>query len=174
MYQLSIPSFLDPILREALRPIQQNKHTREHYVIVHDVIRDFVPHHYVMGFPFFIVPDRMIAMANYGNFKFSTLRIDQDETPAFEKWLETTEIDVHKIMTDFAGAGFKGSFSYVIDQNSFCVTIVGTKDTKKHQGLGLSSWSDNLAEAWAMCWYKHFVLCNGDEWPVVDRSARWG
>lgn len=113
-------------------------------------------------------------MAGFGDFTFSTLRLEGDEAATFEKWFEETVVNPLEVMQQFTGDGFKMSVSYIIDQNSFCVTIIGTKDTKKHEKQGMTSWSDDLGEALAMAWFKHYQLCAGDGWPTKDRGNRWG
>lgn len=113
-------------------------------------------------------------MAGFGNFTFSTLRIEGDDVAIFEKWFEETVVNPLEVMEQFTGDGFKLSVTYVIDQNSFCVTVVGTKDTKLHAQQGMSSWSDDLAEALAISWFKHYKLCAAGEWPTKGRGQRWG
>lgn len=114
------------------------------------------------------------VMAGFGDFTFSTLRLESDDAATFEKWYAETTVNPLEVMEQFAGDGFKMSVSYIIDQNSFCVTVVGTKNTKKHEKQGMTSWSDDLAEALAMSWFKHYQLCAGGEWPTKDRGNRWG
>jgi hypothetical protein len=123
---------------------------------------------------FQIIREASEHMAGYGNFTFSSLRIEGDDIALFEKWSEENASNPLGVLENFTGDGFKISVSYVMDQYSFCVTVVGTKETKNHKEQGMSSWSDDLAEALAMCWYKHYVMCGGGEWPTKGHGGRWG
>jgi len=113
-------------------------------------------------------------MKSFSPATFSSLRINADEEKKFKEWWNNLKADTDEIVGNLCGSGFKVSVSWVVDQNSFCVSLIGTDATKKHKGMVLTSWSDELAEAVAMCAYKHYEMCGEDAWPVTEQGKRWG
>lgn len=113
-------------------------------------------------------------MANFRNSVFSNLTITDEHKAAFDKWYSSDDVTALSCLTEIAGCGLKFSCSYVDDQNAFCFSLIGTKATKKHDGYVMTTWSDDLEEVIAMAAYKHFIICNGDEWPTNGNGNRWG
>jgi hypothetical protein len=174
LQQMFIPSFFAELFPQYVSFYQASNPNQRLALAIHGLWRAGTSHLPPNRASFRIVKTGVEAMAGYGDFTFSTLRVEPEDTPAFEKWLEGNSANPLTVLEEFAGDGFKVSVTYVTDQNSFCVTVVGTKETKRHDKMGMSSWSDDLGEALSMAWYKHFVMCDGGEWPTKGHGKRWG
>lgn len=174
MQQRYIPSFFTELFPQYVKMYATNPMTKHLAAEVHFLWRVATAFIQPGKTNFRIVKTGVETMAGFGDFAFSNLRIEPEDTPAFEKWLADTAIHPLSVLEQFTGDGFKVSVSYVIDQNSFCVSIIGTKETKLHKNMGLSAWSDDLGEAMAIAWYKHYKLCDGGEWPIKNNGKRWG
>jgi hypothetical protein len=174
MLQLPLPHILwqslslnQPVLHALIWTKAGNQQARLQWM---DMTMHIRPHIPILWFE----KTRIESMARYGDFRFAALRLDADSKIDFERWQEEQNPDPLEAMSQLGGEGFKLSATYVSEQNSWCFTVVGTKGTKKHEDMGLSSWSDDLGEAVLMCWYKHYTLCDGGEWPLEDKTQRWG
>lgn len=174
MQQVYLPTFALPVLNDTIRIFRLDRSNVHLAIAVHDTWFEITAHLRRGKLTFRIEKTGDTTMAGFGDFTFSTLRIEPDDAPAFEKWLEGNTVNPLAVLEQFTSDGFKISVTYVIDQNSFCVTVVGTKETKRHDKCGMSSWSDDLAEALGMTWYKHYILCDGSEWPTKGHGKRWG
>jgi hypothetical protein len=125
-------------------------------------------------FSIHVYETEVATMAQFSRSVFATLTIGAEEKRAFDKWFSSDDVTALSALTELLGAGFKVSCSWVVEQNAFCFTVIGTDATKKHKGVIMTSWSDDLEEVICMGAYKHFVMCNGDEWPVAGDGNRWG
>lgn len=123
---------------------------------------------------FDIAPMEEHAMARFRSSVFSSLTLGADDKKRFDAWLKDNDVSPLTVLENFAGNGFKMSVSYVIDQNAFCFSLIGTEATKLHEGMVMTSWSDDLSEVIFIAAFKHFVMCDGGEWPTRDNQARWG
>lgn len=113
-------------------------------------------------------------MAGYNKSSFSPLRLTSDDEKRFTDWIKAESVDALDCLKRLTGDGFKVTMTYVFDQNAWCVSLVGTETTKKHKDVVMTSWSDDLGEAIAIGAYKHYIVCDGGEWPSADTTLRWG
>lgn len=125
-------------------------------------------------FIFQITPSEVFAMARFNTATFASLRLDKSDERKFQSWVTAENIQPLVMLNEFFSAGFKVSISWVADQTAFCMSIIGTDSTRKHQGMVMTTWSDDLEEVILLSGYKHFVVCEGGEWPTQDNTQRWG
>lgn len=126
------------------------------------------------GNEFWIFPTERSAMARFGNMVFVNFALSAQDEKAFTDWLAKSKLNLGDLLEELAGQGFKLSATFVGDQAAYCFTLVGTDATKQHKDKCMSSWADNLAEAVAIGYYKHVVLCDSGAWPESASGSRWG
>jgi hypothetical protein len=114
------------------------------------------------------------TMARYRNSTFAALRLTAAQESDFTDWVAKEPLSVKDIVNQFTGDGFKVSVSWVFDQSSFCLSVIGTDETKDHRDMVMTSWSDDLDEVARIAAYKHYVLCEAKQWPSDDNTRRWG
>jgi len=127
-----------------------------------------------MQFVFQFANTEIEAMARFTQSTFASITLTSENKKDFEKWASSSSLTALECMNKLMGDGFKVSASWVTDQNAFCCSIIGTDVTKHHKDMVMTSWSDDLEEVILIGTYKHYVLCNGDEWPTRDAGQRWG
>lgn len=110
----------------------------------------------------------------FSPMQFSTLRLLTEDKEKYAGWVQKTKANIVDMVAAFCGDGFKVSVSYITEQNSFCVTIIGTDNTKQHKECCMTTWSDDLEEAILMAGYKHYAMCDGAAWPMQETAQRWG
>lgn len=113
-------------------------------------------------------------MAKFVGKQFASIRLDRASEKEFTKWVSETKVRGFDAMERFLGDGYKVSATYVFDKSSFCVSVIGTEVTKPNQDKIMTSWSDELEEAFQIAGYKHYVICDGGDWPTQDNDAPWG
>jgi hypothetical protein len=110
----------------------------------------------------------------FGDVMFSSLALLAEDEKKFTAWVSKENPIAMDILRSFTEQGFKVSLVYVIEQNSFCFSVIGTEDTKLHKKMILTSWSDQIEEAILIAAYKHFIMCDSGAWPVGRTGTRWG
>lgn len=114
------------------------------------------------------------AMARFRNMSFSTLRLEDRHTADFKHWVEQQKIDPLSVITELTGQGYKVSCSWVDESNAFCLSIIGTENTKVNRDVVMTTWSDDLEEVICLAGFKHMVVCDSGEWPITNNDTRWG
>lgn len=148
----------------------------EHSYKARLVERDFhrFLHAYGVHFTLWLRKLGDIEMARFRNSTFASIRVTASQEAAFTEWVASSKEDGLAWFNIFTGDGFKVSVSWVFDQNAFCVSLIGTDNTKDHRDMVMTSWSDDLEEAIRLAAFKHYVLCEGKEWPSQETGKRWG
>lgn len=113
-------------------------------------------------------------MARFNQSVFASISLTSQDKKAFEDWLAKSKASPLETAEYLIGLGFKISISFVVDQSAFCLSLIGTDSTKQHNGMVMTSWSDDLNEVIMIAAYKHCVMCNEGPWPTRDNSQRWG
>lgn len=113
-------------------------------------------------------------MARWQQSTFAALSLSRDDEKKFTAWVSQNKPTAEGTISELLGAGFKISISWVTDSNAFCMSVIGTDETKQHRSMVMTTWSDDLAEVIIMAGYKHFVVCGGGEWPAANKGERWG
>jgi hypothetical protein len=113
-------------------------------------------------------------MARFNGSVFSTLRLEPAQEKEFTAWVVSNHIEPLEMLQEFLGQGFKVSVSYVVDQNAFCLSVIGTEATKQHKGQVMTSWSDDLTEVILIAAFKHIIVCDNGAWPIAESGSRWG
>lgn len=113
-------------------------------------------------------------MARFRGSEFSTLKLERADEKKFTEWVTKENPQPFSAITEMLGQGYKVSCSFVTDQNAFCFSIVGTDNSKINRNAVMTTWSDDLEEVILMAAYKHFVMCDGNEWPTRGEEQRWG
>lgn len=112
--------------------------------------------------------------SRYVGKQFSTLTLDVGHEKSFREWVSKSDINLSDAMGQILEAGYKLSVSWIDDQVSFCVSLIGTDTTKVNKDSILTSWSSDLEEAILLSVFKHFIMCDGGEWPLRSEGGRWG
>ena len=113
-------------------------------------------------------------MARFNNSTFSTLRMSNQDEQQFTEFISSEKRTPVEWLQTLLGDGYKVSVSYVFDQNAFCLSVIGTDNTKQNKGVVMTTWSDDLEEVITMAAFKHFGMCQGGEWPTQANENRWG
>lgn len=113
-------------------------------------------------------------MARYNQKQFATVTLEKADEKKLVEWAEGNSVTGISSLQDLTADGYKISIAWVDSNQSFCCSLIGTEVSKPNRDAILTSWSDDLEEALVMSAYKHFVVCDGGEWPVNDQSSRWG
>lgn len=108
-------------------------------------------------------------------WKFITRRLDENDRVELQKYIDEHDGGTEEILQEILGAGYKVSISWIDDQSSYVVTVSGSKRSPHNDGYSMTSWSDDIWEAVAMCGYKVFVLAEGTGWKKIEASPdSWG
>jgi len=118
--------------------------------------------------------DGVPTMASYGNKSFAQLSLNIQDKADFTKWAQTNPQPVDELIVELTGEGYKISITYVIDSQSFCVSLIGTDLCTVNKDMVMTAWAADPLEAMYLIAYKHIVKCNRDRWPSNDTGARWG
>lgn len=111
----------------------------------------------------------------FSNREFSTLSLSEGDKKQLYEWADKETITPLDCATELGLAGYKLSFTWVDDQQSWCVSLIGTETSKPNQDKIMTSWSNDLGEAVIIGYYKHVVMCDSGSWPVrADNEGRWG
>lgn len=110
----------------------------------------------------------------FGNWTMISARLSKDDKKKFHQAVEKSGLNAHDAVIELLGAGYKVSVSFVVDRESFVFTVTGPKDHKLNGEKSMTSWSDDLAEAMYMGWYKvRFVFGDGS-WADDNDDVPWG
>lgn len=111
----------------------------------------------------------------FSGWQFADVRLTADDKKAFQVWCESTHPDILEIMRELFAQGYKVSASFSVSNEAFCVTITGTDDCKINKGISMTSWSDDLEEAYFIAAYKHFVVSKEKAWSLAEKNKKaWG
>ena len=113
-------------------------------------------------------------MARFQTMEFANIQLGKADEKQFSDWVAEENVKPLEAVQRLLGDGFKVSCSWVFSQSAFCFTIVGTDETPKHKGICMTTWSDDLEEVMALAVYKHYVICDGQDWPTQSSGSRWG
>lgn len=117
--------------------------------------------------------DYEAKMARKNNdFNLIDYRLDDAQLEAFDKWAANKPPSFSAMMADFATADYKLSQSFVINSESWCVSITGKEDAKFNAKVTLTTWSDDVEEAIQMAYYKAFIIFEKGKWTSRDRANR--
>lgn len=125
-------------------------------------------------FIFQLAPTKGDAMARFNQAVFASVQLGRDDEKKFHEWLEKEKVHPVESVQRLLSDGFKISCSWISAQSSFCFSIIGTEETKKHAGVVMTTWADDLEEVMCLAAYKHYAVCGGDEWPTQADGTRWG
>jgi len=113
-------------------------------------------------------------MAQFGRSEFAALTLTTDHEKQFNQWIAAENLNGVKALEMLLAEGFKVSCSWIVDQSSYCFSIIGTDATKKHKNMVMTSWSDDLDEVICIGLFKHAIICGGEAWPTRADGPRWG
>lgn len=117
---------------------------------------------------------RSIDMA-FAKREFSSLSLAKSDQKDIWDWAEKNKVNPLDSAIELGLEGYKLSFTWIDEQQSWCVSLIGTETTKPNQDKIMTSWSNDLGEAIVISAYKHAVLCDRGAWPIrSDEDGRWG
>lgn len=106
---------------------------------------------------------------------FVTIRLSKADRPEFEKWASKEHVNVLAWREKLILAGYKVSTSFDPERDAFIVAVTGTPNCTYNTINCFTSRSDELIEAELMCYYKHFVLAQGESWDTIASELDgWG
>lgn len=107
--------------------------------------------------------------------EFSSLSLAKSDQKDIWDWAEKNKVNPLDSAIELGLEGYKLSFTWIDEQQSWCVSLIGTETTKPNQDKIMTSWSNDLGEAIVISAYKHAVLCDRGAWPIrSDEDGRWG
>lgn len=106
---------------------------------------------------------------------FVTIRLSKSDKPDFEKWFDKEHSNIigwrEKLVLD----GYKVGASFDPERDAFIVAVTGTPNCVHNTSNCFTSRSDVLTEAEMMCYYKHYILANGEGWDTIASELDgWG
>jgi hypothetical protein len=114
-------------------------------------------------------------MARTGNIEFVDCRLSKDDIAPMQKLATTHKNDLALILQAIAEEGYTFKGGWYPDKQSFAVFVAPDANNRSNKNKMLSSWSDDIAEAYLMCLYKIVVVFKSGEWEVADgTNANWG
>lgn len=114
------------------------------------------------------------TMAKNNGWSFVNIRISSAQEKAFEAHCKSLDNDAIGMMNDVLSRGYKVSVRYVVDKTAFVVSVSGTDETKHGQQQTITSWSDDMLEAFAMTHFKLDKVLQWGEWVSDERNENWG
>lgn len=130
-----------------------------------------------LQYPLNVKPFERIGdyMSYTNNWTFANVRMTKADLPRLREFMQNYDDDPVAAILDVLGSGYKVSISWLDEQQSFVVTLTGTERSKHNQQTSMTTWSDDLQEAFAMAAFKHFVLCEAQEWQDYENASQnWG
>ena len=123
---------------------------------------------------FRVLPTSEDLKMAFSNATFASVRLDGSEEKKFADWAKNLNTPLPELLNQFLGRGYKLSVTWVSKSNAFCVSVIGTPESRVNDNVIMTSWSDDLEEAFLIAAYKHFEVCGDDVWPTTNSSQRWG
>lgn len=103
---------------------------------------------------------------------FTSVPVSESDAGDIERWAETADVDA--LMDALIGDGYKINLSLVDRGETVMVGVNGAYDRcGANAGLFLSAYAPDIRQALVVALYKHFVICQGGDWPRPD-TARVG
>jgi hypothetical protein len=92
--------------------------------------------------------------------------LTKEQDAEFDVWKETVT-DVFAWMDTLVGDGYKLSFSFDDYHSGVSAALYASGAKMETAGYSLTSWGENVEEAYLMLCYKHFVICN-QFWEIPE------
>lgn len=105
---------------------------------------------------------------------FAALPLSEKDKEPLRLYAEESENNPFEPLENLLGLGYKVSILWSDSSQSFIVSVIGTEECKHNSDMVLSSFTDDLSEAFFMCGYKVLILAKGGDWPSEKDSSRWG
>jgi hypothetical protein len=121
-----------------------------------------------------LVTTESLFMAGYSTRTFANFTLTEDDARKFADWVQASSMQPLDALQEVIGQGYKVSVTWVMDSSAFCLSIIGTEDTKPNKNSIMTTWSDDLVEVMLLAAYKHLVLCDSGPWPTKENTRRWG
>jgi len=106
------------------------------------------------------------------DFNLIDYRLSETELEAFEKWSKGKVPTLPALMAEFAILGYKVSFTHVASSEAWCISVTGQKDAKFNAGATLTTWSEDVEEAFYMAWFKVSEIFARGAWKTKSQSRR--
>jgi len=115
-------------------------------------------------------------MAGKGfDWKFIELKLEKDDKQRMADFIDEYDGNVWQAVEDVLELQYKVSISWVSTHSSYCVTVSGNEKTGINDRSSITSWSDDLVEAYAMMSYKVLTVCKSGDWKeYAQEKAIWG
>lgn len=127
------------------------------------------------GVRIFYNPRRDELMAGRFNIEFIECQLTANDEKKLLAFAKSYDNDLSVIIEKINSYGYTIKIGFYPDSTAYGVFMQAGKDTKENKGKMLSSWSDDVGEAIAMCLYKHEVMFSAGEWEQsADYRGKWG
>lgn len=112
--------------------------------------------------------------SGFGDYVFAQVTLSAEDKPIFTKWLSENAADYERYFDNAVRSDWKISTRYVADQDALICTFTMTDDDDINHHVTVSSWSDDVFEAFFLTYYKVFVMYDGKRLPTEANTGRWG
>lgn len=110
----------------------------------------------------------------FGGVEFVTISLNRTHEKKVHEFAKQQELTFDKFFDYCAEKGYKASFSFVDKDMAWCVSVTGKQEATYNASLCMTTWSDSLIEAVAMCFFKMRVLTDDGDWSEYSEDGRWG
>jgi len=111
---------------------------------------------------------------NFGGFQFAQVQLSTEDKPVFKRWLEENSADYERYFDNAVRSDWKVSTRFVEDQDAIICTFTMMDEDDLNHHVTVSSWSDDIFEAFFLTYYKVFVMYDGKRLPTENSGSRWG
>jgi hypothetical protein len=109
----------------------------------------------------------MKKRTRYG-VEFVNLRVPAEDKAKVTQWMLDHEVELGDMLDDLVSSGYKISLNLDSGNDCHLVAITGSDDAVYNRGLCMTSRAGSPVEALYVGLYKHYVLCDGKDWPIPE------
>jgi hypothetical protein len=113
----------------------------------------------------------MAARTKFGT-TFVNVRVSREERNKIDAWAIDHETEQGDMLDALVCNGYKVSLNQDVDNDCILVAVTGGNGSPYNRGLCMTSRAGSPLEALYLAFYKHFVMCDGKEWPEPDDIDR--
>lgn len=127
---------------------------------------------------YFAVLKRGIAMAKknpaFEKFWFASLKMPKAAKSEFETWKQENEDDFWHYLSQAMNSGYKLSARYDYDNSTHIVSLTCLSSEDVNFNGVMVTRASEIDEAMWLSLYKHWILCDEQEWPSEQDEKDWG
>lgn len=114
-------------------------------------------------------------MAKENNWSFVEVKIGREDKQLFQDWTQARGEVVTSMIETLCSYGYKVSVSWVDSHNSFVVSVSGSDSGKLNKQCTMTSWSDDVIEAFQLAVFKVVHVTGEGVWSdYATEKDNWG